>query len=74
MCSGTQHNQYSTGNFIYKYILFRNFINSVWAPCVRRRRFSISGAWRIQKKRLGRGEVHVQRLVLVAIKDGGHND
>ena len=26
-------NQHSTGKLIYRYILFRNLINSVWAPC-----------------------------------------
>ena len=33
MYNETQHNQHSTSKLIYKYILFRNFINSVWALC-----------------------------------------
>ena len=35
MYSETQHNQHSTGKLIYKYILFRNFIKSMWAPCAK---------------------------------------
>ena len=33
--SETQHNQHSTGKLLCKYILFRIFIESVWAPCVK---------------------------------------